>query len=359
VGTHGQHLFDTADINAPLPGTNGSVAENARRPFFSQFPWLGQINVVGSIPAWSNYNGLQIIGRQRASHGLTFLATYTYSHALDTESSDLTPVRPQNALNVPAEYGNSSFDLRHHVTMGITYAVPGRSGYAQMLQGWQISTTANVFSGRPFNAIDSAATDDISGTGQLQDRWNLVGTPSDFSTKFGTTQGIPCYDANLTSGPVTTSAAWTSCTAASAAPAIWQQCVNAASSEPNSPAGTTGFTTGTMMLNHLGCYAMGSSVIVPPAQGTFGDMSRYGLYSVGTWEWDASIVKGFKIRETLTAQLRADFYNVTNSTFFSAPTATLNAPSTFGAATSTPDSNSPFVGTGGPRKIQLGLKILF
>jgi len=36
-----------------------------------------------------------------------------------------------------------------------------------------------------------------------------------------------------------------------------------------------------------------------------------------------------------------------------------NAPSTFGAASSTPDSNSPFVGTGGPRKIQLGLKILF
>jgi hypothetical protein len=59
------------------------------------------------------------------------------------------------------------------------------------------------------------------------------------------------------------------------------------------------------------------------------------------------------------AVLGAVGLGVTNSTFFAAPTATLNAPSTFGTATSTPDTNSPFVGTGGPRKIQLGLKFLF
>jgi hypothetical protein len=55
---------------------------------------------------------------------------------------------------------------------------------------------------------------------------------------------------------------------------------------------------------------MGSSVIVPPAQGTFGDMNRYELYSVGTWEWDASIVKAWQIKERLTTQFRAEFYNV-------------------------------------------------
>jgi hypothetical protein len=74
---------------------------------------------------------------------------------------------------------------------------------------------------------------------------------------------------------------------------------------------------------------------------------------------DASIVRAWQIKERLTTQFRADFYNVTNSTFFAAPTATLNAPSTFGTATSTPDTNSPFVGTAGPRKIQLGLKFPF
>jgi hypothetical protein len=356
VGTKGQHLFDYADMNQPAPGssTNATI-ENARRPFFTKFPYLSQINVVGSIPAWSNYNGLQLIARERANHGLTFLATYTYAHALDTESSDLNPVIPQDARCVTCEYGNTSYDLRHHVTMGITYDIPGKSGYARLLKGWQISTTANVFSGRPFNAVDTS--DDISGTGENQDRWNLMGTPKDFDTKFGTTQGIPCYDAGLAG----TSGTWKgACINGPVnAPTIWQQCVNAANSLPNSPAGTTGNTTGLAMLNNFGCYAMGGSVIVPSSQGNFGNMSRYELYSVGTWEWDGSVVKAWQIKERLTAQFRADFYNITNATFFSAPTANLNSPSSFGVATSTPDTNSPFVGTGGPRKIQLGLKLLF
>jgi Integrase core domain len=81
------------------------------------------------------------------------------------------------------------------------------------------------------------------------------------------------------------------------APTIWQACMNAASSEPNGPtpvsvgsgANVVNIATGSGQLQHLGCYAMGSSVIVPPAQGTFGDMSRYELYSVGTWEWDICV----------------------------------------------------------------------
>jgi len=109
----------------------------------------------------------------------------------------------------------------------------------------------------------------------------------------------------------------------------------------------------------LGCYMKGSSVIVPPAKGTFGTMSRYMIYSLGTWEVDMSVIKSFKIRENISTQFRAEIYNLTNSTFFSAASATLSSPSTFGASSSTPDTNSPFVGTGGPRKIQLGLKILF
>jgi len=117
--------------------------------------------------------------------------------------------------------------------------------------------------------------------------------------------------------------------------------------------------TGLAELNRLGCYMMGSAVIVPPAGGTFGSMSRYAIRSLGSWEWDASIIKTWKLKERLTAQFRAEIYNVTNSTFFAAPSATLSSPSTFGASSSTPDTSSPFVGTGGPRKIQLGLKILF
>jgi len=101
VGTRGQHLFDSIDINQPLPGvTNTSAAENARRPFVAQYPWFSQMKVLGALTNLSNYNALQIIMRERATHGLTMLATYTYGHALDTQSSDLNPVLPQDGRNL-------------------------------------------------------------------------------------------------------------------------------------------------------------------------------------------------------------------------------------------------------------------
>jgi hypothetical protein len=106
---------------------------------------------------------------------------------------------------------------------------------------------------------------------------------------------------------------------------------------------------------------LGSSVIVPPAQGTFGSMSLFEIYGVGYWDWDVSLIKTWKIKERLTTQFRAEFYNVTNTTHFNTPASTLSSPATFGASSATPDigQNSPIVGTGGPRKIQLGLKFIF
>lgn len=364
VGNHGQHLFDYIDLNQPnpaiptaattagitSPGAN-SATENALRPYEGQFPWFSMLRMLGAISNFSNYNALQVTVRERASHGLTFLSTYTYSHALDTNSSDLGMLPPENAHNPGAEYGNSNFDIRHRFTFGPSYLLPGKSGYAQMLQGWQATSTVSIFSGRPINPTDSA--DDLSETGEAQDRWTLVGPASDFS--FGKATPIPCYDANITSGPIVTNGTWTkACTAG-----LPQACINAAASEPQGPGGSIG--TALQELDRLGCYMMGSAVIVPPALGTFGSMTRNGIYGVGFWEWDMSIIKSWKIKERITAQFRAELYNVTNTTQFYTPGATLSSPSTFGESTATPDVgvNSPIVGTGSPRKIQFGLKFLF
>jgi len=343
VGSHGQHLFDSIDINQPLPGvTNTAAAENARRPFAATYPWFSQMKVLGAATNISNYDALQVVARQKMSHGLSMLASYTYSHALDNQSSDLNPVLPQDGRNMGAEYGNSSFDIRHRLAFAPSYNLPGRPGYFQMLQGWQITTTAKVWSGSPINPID--ATDDISGTGEGQDRWTLGGSSKEFGG-FGGFTPVPCFAA---AGASTT---WTkACTAG-----LPQQCVDAAAGEPLGPGGATG----TAMLNKLGCYMIGNSVLVPAAAGTFGSMGRFQIRAFGTWEVDSSIIKTFKIKENVSTQFRAEIYNITNTIFFSAPSATLSSPTTFGASSSTPDSASPFVGTGGPRKIQLGLKILF
>src|SRR5438552_11413275 len=77
VGDHGQHLFDFTDINEPLPGASGAATELKRRPYTlnGQFPWFSEMRLMGSIGNFSNYNALQVIANERASHGLTFLAS--------------------------------------------------------------------------------------------------------------------------------------------------------------------------------------------------------------------------------------------------------------------------------------------
>ena len=87
---------------------------------------------------------------------------------------------------------------------------------------------------------------------------------------------------------------------------------------------------------------------------------------------DLSVTKAFKFRERLTAQFRAEFFNVFNhvnianpyggpggGNGFTDPSGTGGAG--FGFQNSTPDviSSNAVLGSGGPRAIQLGLKIIF
>jgi hypothetical protein len=106
---------------------------------------------------------------------------------------------------------------------------------------------------------------------------------------------------------------------------------------------------------------VGNSVLIPPAQGTFGTMARFSLLGKGYTEWDFSIIKAWKLTERLNTQFRAEIYNVVNSVQFASPTATLSTPATFGQSQATPDvgANNAIIGTGGPRKIQLGLRFTF
>ena len=58
------------------------------------------------------------------------------------------------------------------------------------------------------------------------------------------------------------------------------------------------------------------SVIVPPAQGTYGNMARDELFGPGMSEWDMSLTKNWTIKERYTAQFRVEGFNVTNTTQF-------------------------------------------
>ncbi len=118
-----------------------------------------------------------------------------------------------------------------------------------------------------------------------------------------------------------------------------------------------------------GCFMQGGSVLIPPAEGTYGTAGRNIFRDSGLRDWDMSVTKDFKFRERLTAQFRAEFFNVLNYPNFANPYGGPNGyanndPSGgvgMGCGCVTPDvaAQNPVLGSGGNRAIQLGLKFMF
>jgi hypothetical protein len=308
---------------------------------------LSNIFQMGNIYR-SNYNGLQATLTSRNYHGLTMVAGYTYSHALDDVGANWDfgygAGLPQNSFNPAAEYASSDFDMRHRLTLSLTYMVPGKKSFAQLLEGWQINSIVTLESGQPWGPIDEGT--DAAGVGPLPVsppanepiRWDFFGRASDFRS-------------GPTSIPYFTGASNPSCAAKALA----------------LDGGTPGLATDALDL--YGCYAKGDSIMIPPALGTFGTMGRNLFTDSGFRNWDFSVAKNWKFGERFGAQFRVEFFNVLNHPNFANPYGGQNGfgqndpsvPSTFGCGCATPDvaAANPVVGSGGARDIQLGLKLLF
>jgi len=124
-------------------------------------------------------------------------------------------------------------------------------------------------------------------------------------------------------------------------------------------------------LHNFGCYFQGRSALIPPAAGTFGTSSRNNFRDSDIRNLDLSVTKGWKFREGLTAQFRAEFFNIFNHPNFTNPygmsngfgAGTYDDPSSgvFGCGCATPDQagGNPVLGSGGNRAVQLGLKLIF
>jgi len=119
-------------------------------------------------------------------------------------------------------------------------------------------------------------------------------------------------------------------------------------------------------MSTLGCFAQGSSVLIPPVAGTFGTAGRNIFRGRGLKNWDLSVTKGWAWRETMKAEFRAEFFNVLNHPNFGTPGVNgsgFNNPngSQFGCTCETPDTaaSNPVLGSGGSRAMQLGLKLIF
>jgi hypothetical protein len=99
----------------------------------------------------------------------------------------------------------------------------------------------------------------------------------------------------------------------------------------------------------------------PQPFGTLGNFGREGLTGPGLFNLDAGLLKTTKIRETLTLQFRAEFFNILNHTNLSLPFAMLFQGTPGPTATLTRASNAGQIPTPAvpSREIQLGLKLVF
>jgi len=95
-----------------------------------------------------------------------------------------------------------------------------------------------------------------------------------------------------------------------------------------------------------------------PADGTFGNLCRNCIYGPGYKNLDFSVTKNTQLVEKLNLQLRAEFFNILNHPNFAQPAHTVPGN---GAITQTPDvaQTNPGLGGGGPRVVQLALKVVF
>lgn len=362
VGQKGMDLFSHRDINQVNPNdpaevayalaNDGSRSEQYGRPFVANcprvdgqawgeglggacFPWVGYAAMIENLGA-SSYNSMQVTVTQRAWRGLDFLAGYTWAHSIDNGTSNRSSDAPQDAWNYNAMRGNGDYDIRHRFTLALTYNVPNFNAPLQLLKGWQLTSIVTLQGGMPYDLYDT--TNDISGTYTYgYEHWNFAGNPGDMHESVA---GIPYYPSS-SFGP-------------SADPS------GSPGGITNNPACVAHASPG--QLEQFGCYSMGSAVVTPQEPLTFGNMPRNILRGPGFRNWDMSVTKLVTISDRIKLQFRGEVFNALNHTNFDGLTAYHNLGGmAAGQLRFTPDEgqSNPVVGSGGPRHIQLGLKVIW
>jgi hypothetical protein len=257
----------------------------------------------------------------RPAHGLTFMANYTWSHTIDDGGTFRT------GYPIPAAYSNtgtswaadrierdsSTSNQPHHIVVTGVWELPfGKSIFADhawqraIFGGYKLSEIFQAFSGSPLPITGSSCQ-----TNPAESTCNPMLNPSFTGSarvngKWG--QGITAANTSAISY-----------IAASAG--------NCTSTLPTGP-----------FINPVST-CLNSSYA--PSY-TFGNAPRtapYGLYGPGNYNLDLALVRSFPLHFTEAArlELRAEWYNVTNHTWFAVASEAVGNAS-FGQVTSNPSA---------------------
>ncbi|MGA2857376.1 MAG: carboxypeptidase-like regulatory domain-containing protein [Candidatus Sulfotelmatobacter sp.] len=293
VGTRGTHLVREWDPNQPIPNPAIPAAPYPY-PDYSNFTYTDSNGD-------SIYHSLQTKLERHFTSGMALLVAYTYSKAIDTNSTVFGTNRntnfPQNSHDLAAERARAEFDIRHRLSAAYVYKLPFGAGRFQftgqalnyLVRDWEVSGIFTAQSGPPFTPQISG---DISQTNEGDDRPNLVGNP------------VP------------------------------------AKQTPNQWVLASAFSA--------------------PAPYTFGDAGRNSLTGPGLASWDFSVSRHFRLTEGTALEFDGQIFNLLNRANFDVPQADLASPS-FGKIFNTVQAVAGFAsgGPGDPREVQLGLKLIF
>ena len=323
VGTKGTHLRETRDAIQPVDarvhpvtvvardGKSYTIAQNSFANANARSRALGlatQNYQLFASDAWSNYHSLQITASHRFSRSFYFLAAYTWSKALDATSSGNTAFNTaiNDQTNLNDSYGPSDFDRTHRIVLSYAYDLPffaGKKGVtAALLSHWVLSGITTFQSGTPFTVIDAAGGTafNLSSPNTSTATLNPGFTPSSAQTS-----GDIHHRLNQ-----------------------WFKFDAAAQT-----------------------YAGISAAPVAGVDGTtgFGNLGRNTFRGPFQQNWDVSLGKNFRVRESKNFKFSADFFNIWNHPIFASPNNIFNGLG-FGTITST---------KGTPRLIQLSGRFSF
>ncbi len=242
---------------------------------------------------------MQVKIEKRASHGLYFLSSFTWSKAINDKAINDQPEIccaspwPQNSWNISADRGLADFNQNLRWVLSYDYLLPFGKGHSflgesragdLLVGGWHLGGIYSLASGFPFSPQMGYDTSNTGSIGMLR-----------------ADQTLP--NGNLPRGQ--------------RSPNLW-------------------FNT---------------SAYAVPATYTFGNAGRNSLIGPGTNDWDASLRKTFQIRESQDLEFRAEFFNLLNHPNFGQPDPFItDGPGATGVVTSTTQAN---------REVQLALKYHF
>jgi hypothetical protein len=191
VGNVGRHLIQSQPQNdipygARFLAANQDATTGTPLPddFFRPIPGYGGIGMVVNAGI-SNYNALQAALNRRFARGLSFGVAYTWSHTLNTGSSEgdgLPRYRPWRVWT----YGPANFDQTHMFIFNYVWDLPKLSNLVQgsgakaalgaVFDNWQVNGVTTFASGLPQPIFVGTFGTDLSGGGDGT-RANVIARP--------------------------------------------------------------------------------------------------------------------------------------------------------------------------------------